>query len=119
MVVIRLSRGGKHKSPFYRIVAADQRFPRDGRHLEVLGYYNPVARGNDVELKIELDRVEYWIGVGAQPSKTVASLIKKFRKLNTANSSSAAPTADVEQSADQAEKNEAPAVATEPNNPAS
>lgn len=83
MVVIRLARGGRRKHPFYRIVAADKRFPRDGRHLEILGYYNPLARGQDTELHVKLERAEYWLSVGAQPSKTVASLLKKFKKMAT------------------------------------
>ncbi|MHA7841635.1 MAG: 30S ribosomal protein S16 [Gammaproteobacteria bacterium] len=84
MVVIRLARGGKRKHPFYRIVAADKRFPRDGRHLEILGYYNPMARGGEKKLHVELERAKYWLGVGAQPSDTVASLLKKFEKMATA-----------------------------------
>ncbi len=77
MVRIRLARRGAKKRPFYRIVAADSRKPRDGRIIEQLGYYNPVS--DPVELKVDLERVDYWIGTGAQPSETVASLIKKAR----------------------------------------
>lgn len=84
MVVIRLTRRGKRKHPFYRIVAADKRFSRDGRHLEILGYYNPMARGGETKLHVELDRVKYWLGVGAQPSDTVSNLLKKFEKMATA-----------------------------------
>jgi len=68
---------GRKKRPFYRIVAADSRFPRDGRHIEVLGHYNPMCEPN--ELKVNLDRVDYWVSVGASPSETVASLVKKAR----------------------------------------
>lgn len=75
MVRIRLARGGKKKKPFYRIVAADSRAPRDGRFLEVLGYYNPVIEPKD--LKINTERVDYWISVGAQMSQTVENLRKK------------------------------------------
>ncbi|MDR0303611.1 MAG: 30S ribosomal protein S16 [Chitinispirillales bacterium] len=74
MVSIRLARGGKKKKPFYRIVAADSRAPRDGRFLEVLGYYNPVVAPKD--LKINLERVDYWISVGAKMSQTVENLRK-------------------------------------------
>ena len=74
MVSIRLARGGKKKKPFYRIVAADSRAPRDGKFLEVLGYYNPVVEPKD--LKINLERVDYWIGVGGKMSQTVENLRK-------------------------------------------
>jgi len=77
-VVIRLQRGGRKKKPFYRIVAADQRFPRDGRYLEVVGTYNPGAEGQQVEMKVE--RIEEWIKNGAQLSETVQSLYKKLKK---------------------------------------
>lgn len=76
MVVIRLSRGGAKKRPFYRIVVADQRKPRDGRFIEKLGFYNPIATGQEEKLRIELERVNYWIGQGAQPSERVQHLIK-------------------------------------------
>jgi small subunit ribosomal protein S16 len=76
MVRIRLKRMGRKRKPFYRVVAADQRSPRDGRHIEVLGYYNPMTEPLTIELK--MDRVNYWIGVGAQPSDTAASLIKRY-----------------------------------------
>jgi small subunit ribosomal protein S16 len=77
MVRIRLTRRGTRKRPFYRIVAADSRKPRDGRIIEQLGYFNPMIEPN--ELKLDLERVDYWIGTGAQPSETVASLIKRVR----------------------------------------
>ena len=77
MVCIRLTRRGTRKRPFYRIVAADSRKPRDGRIIEQLGYFNPMIEPN--ELKLDLERVDYWIGTGAQPSDTVASLIKRAR----------------------------------------
>jgi small subunit ribosomal protein S16 len=68
---------GRKKRPFYRVVAADKRAPRDGRHLEVLGHYNPMPQPHEVTLK--LDRIDYWLSVGALPSDTVASLIKQVR----------------------------------------
>ena len=75
MVVIRLAHHGAKKKPFYRIVAADSRNPRDGRFIEILGHYNPVAA--DKPLTIKTDRIQHWIDNGAQPSATVARLIKK------------------------------------------
>ncbi len=77
MVVIRLSRGGSKGRPFYNIVVADKRNRRDGRFIERIGFYNPLARGGDESLRIAQDRLTYWTGVGAQPSDTVARLIKQ------------------------------------------
>ena len=79
MVVIRLSRGGAKKRPFYRITVADKRYSRDGRFIERLGYYNPVASGNEAPLFVNIERVEYWKSVGAQPSERVESLIEQFK----------------------------------------
>ncbi len=78
MVKVRLTRMGAKKAPFYRIVATDSRNRRDGRFIEILGYYDP-AKQPEV-LHIKLDRVEYWKSVGAQVSDTVASLIQRARK---------------------------------------
>ncbi len=80
MVVIRLARGGANKRPFYRIVVADRRKPRDGRFIEQLGYYNPVAAGLEVKLNMDLARAEAWITKGAQPSGRVEYLIKQAKK---------------------------------------
>ncbi|VEN73896.1 30S ribosomal subunit protein S16 [Candidatus Desulfarcum epimagneticum] len=74
-VKIRLARHGAKKKPFYRVVAADGKFPRDGRFLEILGTYNPLY--DPPEINIKEDRVEYWISKGASPSDTVRSLLKK------------------------------------------
>jgi len=74
-VKIRLARYGAKKRPFYRIVVADGRYPRDGRFLENVGTYNPMVEPNEVTLKKE--RIEYWLGQGATPSDTVNSLLKK------------------------------------------
>ena len=74
-VKIRLRRMGAKKAPFYRIVVADSRFPRDGRFIEEIGYYNPVSE--PVELKIDAERAKYWLGTGAQPTDTVRGLLKK------------------------------------------
>lgn len=73
-VSIRLRRGGKKKKPFYRIVAADSRASRDGRFIEVLGFYNPIR---EEEFGIKTDRVVYWIGVGAKPSDSVRTLLQR------------------------------------------
>jgi small subunit ribosomal protein S16 len=82
VVRIRLARGGKKKKPFYRIVAADSRAPRDGRFLEVLGYYNPVSEPKDLKLNIE--RVDYWVSAGAQMSQTAENLRKKALEAKSA-----------------------------------
>jgi small subunit ribosomal protein S16 len=79
MVRIRLKRGGNKNNPVYRIVVADGRSPRDGKFIEEIGTYNPKVKGNNYTLN--LDRAQYWVGVGAQPSDTVASFIKKSAKL--------------------------------------
>lgn len=81
MVSIRLQRSGAKKRPFYHIVATDSRSARDGRYLERLGFYNPVAHGKEEPLRIDLGRVDYWLGVGAQTSDSVGGLVKKYRKL--------------------------------------
>ena len=75
MVKIRLRRMGAKKAPFYRIVVADSRYPRDGRFIEEIGTYNPVA--NPTELKVDTDRAQAWIKTGAQPTETVRALLKK------------------------------------------
>ena len=80
MVVIRLSRGGSKKRPFYNIVVTDSRNRRDGRFIERVGFYNPVASGNAEGLRIAQDRVSYWVGVGAQLSPAVARLVDVAKK---------------------------------------
>lgn len=80
MVSIRLSRGGAKKRPFYHFVVTDSRNRRDGRYIEKIGYFNPVAKGKEIRLHMEIDRIEHWIGQGAQPSDRVTALIKEFRK---------------------------------------
>ncbi len=77
MVRIRLTRKGAKKKPFYRLVAADQRSPRDGRFIEQLGYYDPMKQ--PYVLNFDLERVDYWISQGAQPSDTAKRLIERFR----------------------------------------
>lgn len=80
MVKIRLARTGAKKRPFYHIVVADQRNSRDGRYIERLGFFNPVAVGGETPLKIDVERVEHWQGQGAQLSDRVRSLVKHFQK---------------------------------------
>tara|TARA_R100001369_G_scaffold2519_1_gene8227 strand:- start:106 stop:492 length:387 start_codon:yes stop_codon:yes gene_type:complete len=74
---IRLARGGSKKRPFYRIVAADSRMPRDGRFIEKLGTYNPLlAKDSEERVKMDVERVQYWIGQGAQPTDRVARMLE-------------------------------------------
>lgn len=80
MVRIRLSRGGALKRPFYHIVVTDRRNRRDGRYIERLGFFNPVASGAEERLRLDLDRANYWLSQGAEPSERVASLLKKVQK---------------------------------------
>ena len=76
MVTIRLARGGSKKRPFYRIVVADSRMRRDGRFIEQIGFFNPVARGQEERLRLDLDGMAYWQSQGAQLSPRVANLAK-------------------------------------------
>lgn len=80
MVTIRLSRGGAKKRPFYQIVVADSRSPRDGRFIERVGFFNPLASGNAERLRLDLDRVNAWLEKGASLSDRVASLVKEAQK---------------------------------------
>jgi len=80
MVTIRLARGGSKKSPFYQIVVTDSRSARNGRFIEKVGFFNPMARGKEVRLEMKKDRVEHWVGQGAQTSVRVSTLIKEFDK---------------------------------------
>lgn len=75
MVKIRLRRMGAKKAPFYRIVVADSRYPRDGRFIEEIGTYDPMAEGENI--KVDLERAKYWISNGAQPTETVRGLLTK------------------------------------------
>lgn len=75
MVKIRLARGGAKKQPFYHIIVTDSRNRRDGRNIERLGFFNPVARGNDDRLRVDQERVQHWIGQGAQVSERVSKLL--------------------------------------------
>jgi len=77
MVTIRLSRGGSKKRPFYHLTVSDSRSPRDGRYIERVGFFNPVARGQEERLRVDSARVEFWLGQGAQTSDRVKTLLKE------------------------------------------
>ncbi len=77
MVTIRLARGGAKKRPFYHVVVADSRSKRDGRYIERVGFFNPVARGQEERLRLDNDRIQYWFGNGAQATDRVSSLLKE------------------------------------------
>ena len=78
-VRIRLKRMGRRHRPFYRVAAMNSRAKRDGRVLEELGYYDPIAREPEQQLSLKQDRIDYWLSVGAQPSDTVRQLINRSR----------------------------------------
>jgi small subunit ribosomal protein S16 len=77
MVTIRLSRAGAKKRPFYHVVVTDSRNRRDGRFIERLGFFNPIALGGEQELRLDRARVDHWLGCGAKPSESVARLLRK------------------------------------------
>jgi len=77
MVTIRLSRGGSKKRPFYHLSVADSRNPRDGRFIERVGFFNPGAQGQEERLRVDTERVEFWISRGAKPSERVSGLLKE------------------------------------------
>ncbi len=80
MVKIRLTRGGAKKRPFYHIIVTDSRSARDGRNIERLGFYNPVAAGQEKRIELNVERVQHWLGHGAQMSDKVANLYKELGK---------------------------------------
>ena len=80
MVTIRLSRGGAKGRPFYHLVVCDSRRARDGRYIERLGFFSPIATASEERLRVDVGRFEYWLGVGAQASERVAALVKEFRQ---------------------------------------
>ncbi|MGZ8216204.1 30S ribosomal protein S16 [Methylomagnum sp.] len=84
MVTIRLSRGGAKKRPFYHVVVTDSRSKRDGRYIERVGFFNPIASGKAERLLLNEERIQYWLGHGAQTTDRVHSLIKEFSKRPTA-----------------------------------
>ena len=83
MVTIRLTRTGAKKRPFYHLNVAESSARRDGRFIERVGFFNPIATGKAQRLSVDLERVDYWMSVGAQPSDRVAALIKQARKGDT------------------------------------
>ena len=83
MVTIRMARSGAKKRPFYHIVVTDSRKRRDSGYIERLGYFNPIARGQETRLHLENDRIDYWLGQGAQCSDRVATLMKEARKADS------------------------------------
>lgn len=80
MVTIRLSRGGSKKRPFYHLTVTNSRSARNGRFIERIGFFNPVARGQEESLRISAERLEYWVGQGAQLSERVEQLVKESKK---------------------------------------
>ena len=80
MLTIRLARAGAKKRPFYHVSVADSRMPRDGRFVERVGYYNPIASGQEVHLELDVERIDYWISKGAQPSDRVLNLLKQNKE---------------------------------------
>ncbi|MCB1670052.1 MAG: 30S ribosomal protein S16 [Gammaproteobacteria bacterium] len=83
MVTIRLARSGAKKRPFYHITVSDSREARDGRFIERIGFFNPIARGKEERLRLDLDRMGYWLGQGAQSSPRVVSLAKEAARTAT------------------------------------
>ncbi len=80
MVVIRLARAGSKKRPFYHLTVADSRYKRDGRFIERVGFFNPIATGGEERLRVDVTRVEYWISQGAKPTVRVKSLLADWKK---------------------------------------
>jgi len=110
MVKIRLQRGGAKKRPFYHIVVTDQRYARDGRYIERLGFFNPVAIGGEVPLRLDVERVEFWKGQGAQLSERVTNLVKSFNRFGEGEAAKRA--APPESKAKEAPNQQVPAGAT-------
>lgn len=102
MVTIRLARQGSKKNPFYQVTVAERSAGRDGRFVERLGFYNPVARGGEERLRLNVERAEYWISQGAQPSERVRKLIHLARQ-----NAQAAPSSAQAASSDEAASSEA------------
>lgn len=94
MVTIRLARHGSKKNPFYHITVADRQASRDGRFVERVGFYNPVAQGQAEGLRVDLDRVDYWLSVGAKPSDVVKKLVSQARRQATQSAPAEAVAAE-------------------------
>ena len=112
MVTIRLARHGGKKKPFYHVTVAERSAKRDGRFIERVGFYNPVARGREEELRIDLARLDYWLSTGAQPTDRVSQLVARWRK-TVAEQALAAASDDAEPSVD-AETSAADETSAEP-----
>ena len=110
-VSIRLRREGALNRPYYKVVVADSRSPRDGKFIEIIGTYDPKKTGHNSTLK--LDRIDHWISKGAQPSDTVRSLIKKNRKQSSASAPEETPKAEEASKAEEAAPTEEAPAATE------
>lgn len=80
MVTIRLARGGSKKRPFYHLTVTDSRSSRNGRYIERVGFFNPIARGQEERLRVDVERIDYWVNTGAQLSDRVSQLIKESKK---------------------------------------
>ncbi len=89
MVIIRLSRGGSKKRPFYHVTVADSHVSRDGRFIERIGFYNPIARGAEETTRIDLERVDHWVKLGAQMSDRVKHIVKSYRKASATQEAAA------------------------------
>ena len=120
MVTIRLARHGAKKSPFYHVTVTDRAAPRDGRFIERVGFFNPVARGQSERLRVDLARVDHWLSVGAQPSDRVRKLVKRARAEQAAGAGEPPPEDGAGTTAEQGVAAEAAAatVEAEPNEPA-
>ena len=90
MVTIRLARGGSKKRPFYHVTVADSQRSRNGRFVERVGFFNPIYRGAEERMRLDLDRIDYWVRQGAKPSERVAHLIKQYRKASATATEEAA-----------------------------
>lgn len=99
MLTIRLARHGSKKNPFYHITVADRAAKRDGRFVERVGFYNPVAKGNAEVLRVNLERVDYWLSVGAQPSEIVRKLVRRSRSDGTSDAAGVTEAAVEEEAA--------------------
>lgn len=89
MITIRLTRGGANKRPFYHVVVANSVSPRDGRYIERLGFFNPIAQGKEVRLRLDNERVQYWLDKGANTTNRVKQLIKQSQETPVAEEASA------------------------------
>lgn len=83
MVTIRLARGGSKKRPFYHVTVADHHRARDGRFIERVGFFNPIAKGAEETTRLDLERIDYWVRQGAQLSDRVSKIVKEYRKITT------------------------------------